>query len=62
MLHFSDRAEMTKRIDVIWQALWNYREECIPEGDELYDDEWSDITTAMAWIMEDLGIDHESIE
>ena len=63
MLNFlGDRAETTKNLDVIWQALWNYREDCIPEGYDLgYDEEWSDITTAMAWIMEDLGIDQEKI-
>ena len=62
MLNFSgDRAETTKHLDVIWQALWNYREDCIPEGELSNDEEWSDITTAMAWIMEDLGIDQEKI-
>ena len=63
MLNFSgDRAETTKHLDVIWQALWNYREDCIPEGYDLgYDEEWSDITTAMAWIMEDLGIDGKEL-
>ena len=62
MLDFlGNRAETTKHIDVIWQALWNYREDCIPEGELSNDEEWSDITTAMAWIMEDLGIDQEEI-
>jgi len=41
-------------IDTIWQALEGYRENCIPEGQTEYDNEWSDICTAMAWIQEDL--------
>lgn len=40
--------------ETIWNALHSYRETCIPEGDEQYDDEWSDICTAMAWIDEDM--------
>ena len=62
MLNFlGNRAETTKHLDVIWQALWNYREDCIPEGELSNDEEWSDITTAMAWIMEDLGIDGKDL-
>jgi len=41
-------------LDVIWEALHGYRQNCIPEGTNEYDDEWSDICTAMAWIEEDL--------
>ena len=43
-------------LDVIWGALWNYREKCIPEGILQNDQEWSDICTHMAWIAEGLGI------
>ena len=57
--YFSDRDNTAAVLDVIWMALWNYREDSIPEGNEMYDDEWSDITTAMAWIEEDLGITTE---
>ena len=42
--------------DEIWKALHAFREDLIPEGDEMYDDQWSDITTAMAWIEERLGV------
>ena len=42
-------------LDTIWSALHAYREDCIPEGNEDYDDEWSDICTAMAWIEEQLS-------
>lgn len=44
-------------LETIWAALHGYRETCIPEGDAAYDDEWSDITTAMAWIEEELKTD-----
>lgn len=40
----------------VWEALHTYREEYLPEGLERYDDEWSDITTAMAWITEALEL------
>jgi len=39
-------------LETIWNALENYREDCIPEGNEKNDDEWSDICTAMAWLTE----------
>lgn len=47
-------------IDTIWRALHAYREDCIPEGDEAYDEEWSDICTAMAVIQEDLNLQEET--
>lgn len=44
----------------IWRALESYRENSIPEGaDPAYDEEWSDICTAMAWIRETLGLPDE---
>ena len=43
-------------IGTIWQALHAYREDCIPEGDEAYDEEWSNICTAMAVVQEDLNL------
>ena len=46
----------------VWDTLQNYRDELIPEGrDEMYDDQWDDICTAMAWIHEALDINHEDI-
>ena len=48
------RNDLDSIIDTIWQALEGYRENCIPEGQTEYDNEWSDICTAMAWIQEDL--------
>tara|TARA_B100000780_G_C21007919_1_gene403501 strand:- start:698 stop:901 length:204 start_codon:yes stop_codon:yes gene_type:complete len=41
-------------LETVWHALHAYREDCIPESDETYDDEWSDICTAMHWIDEAL--------
>ena len=43
-------------IETIWDALFKYRDNCIPEEDAKYDAEWSDITTAMAWLQEELEI------
>ena len=41
-------------IDTVWAALYAYREDLIPECDECYDDEWSNLTYAMAKIVEAL--------
>jgi len=42
-------------LDCVWTALLGFREDCIPEGDENYDKQWSEITTAMAFIEEELN-------
>ncbi len=40
-------------LELVWEALHTYRDECIPEGKEAaYDAEWSDICTAMARLRE----------
>ena len=46
-----DRQSM---LDTIWHALECYREDCIPEGEERYDEEWNDIFIAMTRITRDL--------
>ena len=51
------RTDTRAQLDVIWEALAAYRSDLIPEGDPQYDDTWSEICTAMAWITEDLGLD-----
>jgi hypothetical protein len=51
--------DMDSILDTIWEALEGYRENCIPEGQAEYDDQWSDICTAMAWIQEDLNQQEE---
>jgi hypothetical protein len=48
--------DINDAIKTVWLALEAYREDCIPEGDEAYDDAWSDVCTAMAVIQEDLNI------
>lgn len=48
------RADKDSWVETIWRVLHGYRETCIPEGHAIFDDEWSDITTAMAWIEEEL--------
>ena len=52
-LTFNNQSSWT---ETIWNALHAYREDCIPEGTPEYDNEWSDICTAMAWISEALSI------
>ena len=47
-------SDRQSHLDCIWEALHDYRENCIPEGDEMYDSMWDDICTARAWIEEDL--------
>lgn len=39
-------------LETVWDALHAYREDLIPEGDKQYDEIWSDVCTAMAWITE----------
>jgi len=39
-------------LKTVWDALHAYREDLIPEGDKQYDEIWSDVCTAMAWITE----------
>ncbi len=48
------RSNTESWLDTIWDALQGYREDCIPEGDEMYDEQWDDICTAMAWAQETL--------
>lgn len=45
--------EPTSWIDTVWDALQGYREDCISEDDE----QWDDICTAMAWITEEVITD-----
>lgn len=37
-------------LETVWDALHAYREDLIPEGDEMHDEIWDDICTAMEWI------------
>lgn len=51
---------MRKNLAIIWDALEQYREDCIPEEAEMetYNEEWDEICTAMAHLHEALGIPH----
>jgi len=46
---------MNKELELIWNILWDYRECSIPEGDDVYDELWGEITYAMSRIQEELG-------
>ena len=53
--------DIPEELEVIWNALHGFREDCIPEGqDQMYDDQWSEITTSMARITEALGFEINS--
>ena len=41
-------------LEIIWNALHGYREDCIPEHDPMHDKQWNDITYAMDYIEESL--------
>ena len=49
-------------MECVWNALAAFREDCIPEGDESYDEQWNDICTAMEWIREALVADDDKCE
>lgn len=48
------RHDSKAQLETIWEALHIYREYLIPEGNATFDEIWSDVCTAMAWIEEDL--------
>lgn len=54
--------DTSQALDVVWNALAMVREDQLPEGDENYDAQWDEITTAMAWITEALEQDAEVLE
>ena len=43
-------------LELIWDALCDMRENCIPEGDAQYDAKWGDICTVMHKIEDELEI------
>ncbi len=50
--------EKKNALSVVWDALQWFREDSIPEGqDKMYDEQWNEITGAMAEITEELGLD-----
>ena len=52
--------DVIESLDFIWDKLHGYREDCIPESNPDYDEEWSDICISMAWI--EGGCDVERVE
>jgi hypothetical protein len=48
------RFDKTAQLEVIWEALECYREDCI-SGPE-HDSQWDDICTVMAWIQENMEV------
>lgn len=53
--------KLDRHLQIIWDALWQYREDCIPEEAEMetYNVEWDEICTAMVHLHEALGIEQE---
>ena len=52
---------MRKNLSTIWNALWQYRVDCIPVEAEMetYNEEWDEICRAMAHLHEALGIEQK---
>tara|TARA_B100000035_G_scaffold289230_1_gene275453 strand:+ start:604 stop:783 length:180 start_codon:yes stop_codon:yes gene_type:complete len=56
-----DRNELIKNLSTVWEVLHMAREDCISEGIESNDEQWNDVTYAMAKIHEALKIKHEEV-
>lgn len=48
--------ELSDCLDKVWKALQCYREDSIPEGDEMYDNEWAELAYAIAKIAQELKL------
>lgn len=46
--------DFDEQLKVVWQALHGFRDDCIPEGNCDYDEQWDAICTAMANIEDEL--------
>tara|TARA_R110002020_G_scaffold259583_1_gene473512 strand:+ start:59 stop:274 length:216 start_codon:yes stop_codon:yes gene_type:complete len=53
-------SDIPNSLEVIWNALYDVRENLIPEGDESYDKQWGDICFAMNRITNQLGYETSS--
>ena len=51
--------DVVQSLEFIWDKLVGYREDCIPENDTTYDEEWDDICTAMSWIEDECGLERK---
>ena len=59
-----NKDESSTCLNVIWNALHRIPLASDPDRDyrnEITDEQWDDICTAMAWITEDLGVKNETI-
>ena len=56
-----DRNELVKSLSSVWEVLHMAREDCISEGIESNDEQWNEVTYAMAKIHEALNIKHEEV-
>ena len=57
-----DRNELVKSLSSVWEVLHMAREDCISEGIESNDEQWNEVTYAMAKIHEALNIKHEEVQ
>lgn len=53
---------LKSKFETVWYALHCFREDCIPEGDPMYDEQWDEICQAMAVIMYACGVKKEEID
>ena len=49
--------DVIESLNFIWDKLHGYREDCIPESNPDYDEEWDNICTAMSWIEDECGVE-----
>jgi len=56
-----DRNVLVKSLSSVWEVLHMAREDCISEGIESNDEQWNEVTYAMAKIHEALNIKHEEV-
>ena len=56
-----DRNELVKSLSSVWEVLHMAREDCISEGIESNDEQWNEVTYAMAKIHEAFNIKHEEV-
>jgi len=47
--------EKNGNVAIVWAALLDYRERCMPQDEPAYNAAWDDICTAMACIEEELS-------
>lgn len=50
------------QLRVLWEALHLFREHLAPEGEEAHDHRWSELTSAMHWLGEELDVSIEELD